>query len=418
MQQQVLNKFFAWLSFLMRSLPPKSKPTLIELIIGAMISASGHVTEAILAIKSDYNWTTYYKMIESGKFSWVAIVKNLTLMLSEIFFTGRIVLAVDDTLVQRSSEKAPGADIHFDHAAPKNKKCFVLSQLFVSIFFIARGNDQRTHALPLCMMMAPKSGNSSKLRIALMLARTAWRWLAVKQRQVLLLCDSWYMKSSLILPLLDKNIHVIGQVRRDTALFMPPKTHSGRGRPRKYGAKISKDDFQNMADSQTAQIFAYGKIRPFEFYEFSALAKFLNGKRCKALWCRFMHDDGKFTNWRLLISTDTSISAQEILSLYSSRWAVEPAFNSLKNSVGVNNAWQQSKKTSDRWRCLLCCAYCLSVLSEMFFGNNLAALLDIPWRRKQPMTAAWAARALKGLFGGLCIRACWDRKNQKLTPPQ
>jgi hypothetical protein len=418
MQRDILNYLFSWISSLMHSLPPKSKLTLIELIIGAMISASGHVTEAILAIKSDYNWTTYYKMIESGKFRWVAIVKNLTLMLSEIFFNGRIVLAVDDTLVLRTSEKAPGADIYFDHAAPKNKKRFVLSQLFVSIFFIARGGDQRSHALPLCMMMAPKGGNSSKLRIALLLARTAWRWLAVKKRQILLLCDSWYMKSTLILPLLDKNLHVIGQVRRDSALFFPPKPHSGRGRPRKYGAKISKGDFQNMADCQIAEIFAYGKTRVFEFYEFTALAKFLNGKLCKALWCRFARDDGKFTNWHLIISTDTSITSREILSLYSSRWAVEPAFNALKNTVGINNAWQQSKKAFDRWRCLLCCSYCLSVLSTMSFGNNLARLMDIPWRRKQPMTAAWAARSLKGFFGGLCIRACWDRKHQKLTPPQ
>ena len=417
MKQQMLTKFFQWLSFITSSLPPKSKPTLIELIIGAMISASGHVTEAILAINSDFNRTTYYKMIEYGKFRWTDIVKNLTLLLSEIF-SGRIVLAVDDTLVPRTSQKAPGADIHFDHAAPKNRKRFILSQLFVSIFFIARGTDQRSHALPLCMMMVPKDGNSSKLRIALLLARTAWRWLAAKQRQILLLCDSWYMKSSLVIPLIEKGIHVIGQVRRDTALFLPPKPHSGRGRPRKYGAKISKVDFQNLADLQTAEIFAYGKIRLFEFYEFRVLVKFLSGKLCKAVWCRFQQDNNTFTNWRLIVSTDTTIPSQEVLSLYSSRWAVEPAFNSLKNTVGINNSWQQSKKTSDRWRCLLCCSYCLSALASMSFGNDLACLLDMPWRRKQPMTATRAARALRSFFGGLCIRACWDRKDQKLTPPR
>lgn len=417
MQHDFLNKFFSWLTFLVRSLPPKSIPTLVELIIGAMISASGHVSDAILAIKSDYNWTTYYKMIQAGKFKWTDIVKNLTLLLSEIF-NDRVVLAIDDTLVLRTSEKAPGADVHFDHAAPKNRNRFVLSQLFVSIFFIARDKFQRNHAFPLCMMLAPKDGNSSKLRIALFLARTAWRWLAAKKRQVLLLCDSWYMKSSLILPLLDKNIHVIGQVRRDTALFLPPEPHSGRGRPRKFGAKISNSDFHNLAVSQTVEIFAYGKKRLFEFYEFSALTKFLNGRLCNAVWCRFRHDDGKFTNWHLIISTDTTIPSHEVLSLYSSRWAVEPAFNSLKNNVGVNNAWQQSKKASDRWRCLLCCSYCLATLSSMFFGNDLSCLLDIPWRRKQPMTTAWAARALKGFFGSLCIRACWDRKGQKLTPPR
>jgi hypothetical protein len=401
----------------MRDVPPKSKLTLMELIVGAMVSASGHVTEAILAIKTDFNWTTYYKMIETGKFRWVTITKNLTLLLTEIFSSHRIILAVDDTLVPRSSEKAPGADTHFDHAKRKNEERFKLSQLFVSLFFIARDTSGKSHALPLCMMLSQKDGNSSKLRIALFLLRTAWRWLAHQRRKIILPCDSWYMKSSLILPSLEKTIDVIGQVRRDTALYLPPKPHTGRGRPRKYGAKIPKENFQNMAALQKAKIFAYGKNRLLEFYEFPALVKFLDGKLCKAIWCRFNNDGNKFTNWHLIVSTDTNLTPEEILSLYAARWSVEPAFNTLKNSVGVNRAWQQSQKAFDRWRCILCCAHCLSVLSAMFFGNELQAMFEIPWRRKRPITAPWAARALRAFLGNVSIRACWDRKRQKLTPP-
>jgi hypothetical protein len=172
-----------------------------------------------------------------------------------------------------------------------------------------------------------------------------------------------------------------------------------------------------MAPLQSAEIFAYGKKRLFEFYEFGALVKFLKGMTCKAIWCRFQNDDGKFTNWHLIICTDTRMAPEEIISLYSARWAVEPAFNSLKNSVGISAAWQQSQIAFDRWRCILCCAYCLSVMTEMFFGENLRPLLNIPWRRRQPMTAAWAARALRAFFGSFSIRAYYDRKSQKLTPP-
>jgi hypothetical protein len=410
------NTFFSWINSLLPNLPPKAKPTLCELIIASMISASGHISDAILSIKTQVNWTTYYKMIETGCFQWRHIVKNLTLMLTEIF-KGRIVLAVDDTLVNRSSDKAPGVVVNFNHAPRKNDKRFVLSQLFVSLFMIIHNHDGRNRALPLCMMLSSKDGNSSKLRIALFLVRTVWLWLLSKHKDILLLCDSWYMKSSLLLPCLDKLINVIGQVRKDTALFLPPSPHSGKGRPRKYGAKISKGDFQNKAPLQSAKIFAYGKKRLFEFYEFDALVKFLKGRICKAIWCRFQNDDNKFTNWHLIICTDTRLTPEEIISLYSARWSVEPAFNSLKNSVGISNAWQQSQIAFDRWRHILCCAYCLSVMSEMFFGENLRTLLDIPWRRKQPMTAAWAARALRAFFGSFSIRSCWDRKRQKLTPP-
>jgi hypothetical protein len=235
--------FFSWINSLLTNLPPKTKPTLCELIIGSMISASGHVSNAILSIKTHANWTTYYKMIETGCFQWRYIVKNLTVMLTEIF-KGRIVLAVDDTLVHRSSDKAPGASIHFNHAPGKNDKRFVLSQLFVSLFLIVHNHDGRNRALPLCMMLSNKDGSSSKLRAALFFVRTVWLWLLPKRRDILLLCDSWYMKSSLLRPCLDKSISVIGQVRKDTAFFLPPTPHSGKGRPRKYGAKIPKDDFQ------------------------------------------------------------------------------------------------------------------------------------------------------------------------------
>ena len=38
-----------------------------------------------------------------------------------------------------------------------------------------------------------------------------------------LLIDAWFMRKSLILPLLEQRVRIIGQVRRDTALFLPPE---------------------------------------------------------------------------------------------------------------------------------------------------------------------------------------------------
>jgi hypothetical protein len=318
-------------------------------------------------------------------------------------------------LIPRSSEKAPGADTHYDHSHKKNSKDFVCSQLFVALFFIVRGINQRSHALPLCLKLSAKEGNSSKIKAARSLVRIAWKWL--KNRNILLLCDSWYSKSSLILPLLKKNIQCIGQVRRDTAIFLPPSGYSGRGRPKKYVTKISKDNFHTMAAMRQKTIFAYGEERLFSFYEFYVLARFLKGQPCKAVWCGFQTKH-KTTNWHLILSTDTNLSGDEIISLYSSRWAVEPAFNSIKNSVGVANAWQQSRRAFDRWGCILCIAYSISVLTTIFFGENLAEIMPVAWRRGQPMTAPWAARACSVLFGNFRVRACWDRKQQKLTIPK
>ena len=51
------------------------------------------------------------------------------------------------------------------------------------------------------------------------------------------LVDSWYMKAPFILPLRDLDLNLIGQVRKDTALFEPPVQID----------KKREDDLVNMA---------------------------------------------------------------------------------------------------------------------------------------------------------------------------
>jgi hypothetical protein len=87
-----------------------------------------------------------------------------------------IVLAVDDTLVLRSSQKAPGVGTHFDHAPKNNQKNFVSSQLFVSLFFVA-STKIKSVALPIWFQLVPKGGNRSKLRTARILVESVARFL-------------------------------------------------------------------------------------------------------------------------------------------------------------------------------------------------------------------------------------------------
>jgi len=56
------------------------------------------------------------------------------------------------------------------------------------------------------------------------------------------LFDAWIMRARLVLPLLRRNMHVIGQARIDIALFPPPvrsvAPQPQRGRPRIYGKRL------------------------------------------------------------------------------------------------------------------------------------------------------------------------------------
>ena len=64
---------FESITFLARVLPVHSVPTFIELLIGAMLTQAGFVTEAWLAINPLRSWSACYKWLQQGKWSWVAL---------------------------------------------------------------------------------------------------------------------------------------------------------------------------------------------------------------------------------------------------------------------------------------------------------------------------------------------------------
>jgi hypothetical protein len=226
------------------------------------------------------------------------------------------------------------------------------------------------------------------------------------------------MKASLISPLLDRGFHIIGQIRKDSALFRPPIRKTGVGRPRKYGEKLSFDLISQLFERQSALIFAYGKEQIFEFYVIDAQVRFLKGRICRLVWCRFRSESSAFTPWHLLLSTNLSLTAVQIISYYASQWTVETAFNIIKNIFGLKQAWEQSKRAFARWRCILCLAYGLCALASFFWGECLENLFPIPWRKNHPMTAPWVKKILGRIFQYFPIRACWDRKLQKFVLPE
>jgi hypothetical protein len=53
-----------WVSFLLVAVAPRSRRTVVELLIGCMLNPEGWVTRAIGAIGREAHWSTYYKLIE------------------------------------------------------------------------------------------------------------------------------------------------------------------------------------------------------------------------------------------------------------------------------------------------------------------------------------------------------------------
>ncbi|SDX07373.1 hypothetical protein SAMN05421882_10561, partial [Nitrosomonas communis] len=119
-----------WITFLAKALPLRSTDTFIELLIGAMLTPTGFVTDAYLMLTMRNHWTSYYKWLQQGKWSWLALARQFM----------RLVLAS-------------------------------VTHDVVHLAIITRRTSKEPVALPLLFRLMPASSNTGKLVAANTLVR-------------------------------------------------------------------------------------------------------------------------------------------------------------------------------------------------------------------------------------------------------
>jgi hypothetical protein len=405
-----------WINFLIAPIPKRAVSTYVELLIGAVLSGTGHVTDAMLEVGHQKHFTTYYKMLEQGHWSWLVVAKHLVLLIIKYFPRKEWNFVIDDFIVPRVSEKAPGVTYHHEHSQKPNRPKYIWGQQWIALgLALPWGN--LCACIPLLLRLHKKVGNSSKIKRAVMLIKLALPWLKdVKEAVIRALVDCWYMKSTFILPLLQNGVNVIGQVRKDTVLFFKPGPQSKpkKGRPRKYGEKINKDEFEKLTVFHKI-IKAYNKRQIVKFKSTICLARFLKGIPVIAVWCQLQEQKG----WILILSTDLTLTPERIIKLYGRRWKTEPMFNEIKHLFGLARAWEQTSRALHRWVSIICLSYAINrLLSLIAQSKNFKKITPfVQWRQNCVMTAGLIRMGLKILFRHFGFFELWDTKSKKLILP-
>lgn len=411
--RHIPRALFDAITFLAQALPKRSVPTFLELLFGAMLTQTGFVTDAVLAVDAVRHWNSYYKWLQFGKWSWVALGCQTARLALQMFPRRRWFLMIDDTIVFRSSKKAPGSAIHHQHGCKTNRPTFVRGQCWVTLA-LTLSKGFRSLGIPVLSRLARQGGNSGKL----VAAKTLLRVIAplFQGFQTFLLMDSWYMRCTLISYALERGLQVIGQVRRDTALFHLPDRTGKRGRPRKYGDKVS-DEWIDSLPEVSMECFIYSKTQMVYYRSTVVMARFLKGRPVRIVWSQLVKDDGSRTKPSLILSTDISLSAAQVILNYGRRWLVEDLFNQLKNRWGWKDTWQQSRQVLHRWVQILSISYAIPQLLVLLDDAKVAFLASFaPWRQKQPITAGRVRQGLQRFFSHVNIRAMWSPKYAKFGP--
>src|SRR3954464_5457500 len=238
------------------AVPGRARATFTELPIGAAVTRGGHVTDAILAVGLSRGWTTYYWLLERGRWSWLPVWRALLGALQELFAPPVWHVVIDDTVVERISTGAPGSLIHHNHSAKPNRPRFLRGRGWLCLAAVVE-RGWRVGAVPLMLRLVRRGTHRGKLRSARFLVRLLGRRLG----RVRLLLDAWFVRARLIEAALADGHTVIGRARRDLALYAVPRPprRRRRGRPRKYGPRMTRARIEALPVHRSARIL-YGKL--------------------------------------------------------------------------------------------------------------------------------------------------------------
>jgi hypothetical protein len=402
-----------WISFLLPAVPPRSRRTFVELLIGCMLNPEGWVTRAIGAICREAHWTTYYKLIERAHVPVADLSIRLLQLVQSVFPTEMVNLIIDDTLVPRCAKAGPGISIKHDHSRKANRPTFLNSQCWVTLALVVRVRLGSALTVPIRSWLVEESGQRGKLWVARQLIDSVRKHV----KDVRLLIDAWFMRRSLILPLLEQQVRIIGQVRRDTALFLPPQPEpKRRGRKRKYGQRIDATVLAALPVEEV-ELTLYGKSQWVRLRSVIALARFLKGLPVRAVWCQMRKSDNTWSDPRLILATETHLWAQAVVQIYAQRWGIEALFHNLKRWWGVTNLWQQSKPALELWMQIRCTAYALTQLLAMCLWGSFPLMDIAPWRRGVVITAGLFGQWLRIQLIGLRVRDAYDPKSGQFVMP-
>ncbi len=262
---------------------------------------------------------------------WVALVFRCVPGLLRI--NGRHVLVGDGIKVAKSGRKMPAVKRLHQESESNTKPEFIMGHSIQAVSVLAQGLSS-VFAIPL----------SARIHEGVVFNNNDKRTLLDKMILLLnslcvehpcyFVADAYYAAAKIIRGLLAAGNHLVSRVKKNAVAFEPfsePEGGRPRGRPRKYGRKIKLSSLFDLAGNmEELESPVYGeKGVKIQIASYDLLW------RNVGLLVRFVVVIHPSRGRILLMCTDLSLAAIEILKLYSLRFKIELSFKQALHVIGA-----------------------------------------------------------------------------------
>jgi len=382
------------------------------LIAGAILTTGKRTVSAVLRVmglSQEKNYAKYHHVLNRAVWSGQEASEVLLRLLLKTFAKRDepFVFGIDETIERRWGEKISARGIYRDPVRSSHTHFVKASGLrWMCLMWLGEiGWAQRIWALPFLTVLAPseryyderKRAHKKVTDWARQMVLQLRRWLP--EQALIVVGDSTYAALDFLhtCQCLARPVTVITRLRLDAALYEPAPLYSGKGRPRKKGKRLPT--LQQILKNEDTfwtrlKVDWYDRqARDIELFSSQAVW-FHYGLPAVPIRYVLIRDlAGKFAP-QALLSTDLTLSPEQILAYFIRRWQMETTFQQVRTHLGVETQRQWSNKAIARTTPILMGLFSLVTL----LANTLIVQDGI-----SPRSAAWYSKMLPTFSDALAL---------------
>jgi len=246
---------------------------------------------------------------------------------------GRPVLVGDGIKVGKAGKKMPGVKLLHQESESNTKPEYIMGHSCQAIAVLGRAM-QSFFAIPLCCRIHEGVIFSNRDQRTLLDKMVALLDSLELKESCYFVADAYYASGKVVKGLLGQGHHLVTSVRKNAVAYQPPPPPSkprGRGAPRKYGDKLKLRSLLHDTDAmEQAPSPVYGEKKVIIRFRTLDLMW-----RPVGIMVRFVLVVHPTRGAMILMCTDLTLTALEIIRIYGLRFKIEVAFKQALRILGA-----------------------------------------------------------------------------------
>lgn len=344
------------------------------------------VTQVVLTSGLNRHFTCFHKFLSRAKWDEKAVRQKIfDLCLSRCIQNGRLYSALDDTVCKKFGRKFESLGIHHDPMNHDHPRQLSRGHCFVCLALIGQPVLNRCVALFVgCALYVQKSVREAQQKAAegtkksipafatkLELAARLMTELTLPPDVVfIVVADGAYARKVFVKEVTASGRHVLSRLRSDTVFYdLPPARKKGpdgnypRGRSRSYGKKHKASEWAaKLGTWHTVTLTLYGKEVTLKLKTRVVIQRTF-GVRLRLV--AVVWDDRPPV---FLFCTDTTLTKEEVVCAYCSRFCIETGFRDSKETFGLETYQVRKEQSIVRWVHL--CLWSQTLLRLRYWGQK------------------------------------------------